>query len=212
MKLKLQDKKPKNEAVSGVVVGKDHNLFGGLPKLDWRRPLFGKKAAVIVGACILALIIIAVVLLVLNWPKSHSNNQTHKKQQNNANQIQQYIQTAQAFAAKGDYTDAEQMLEDSLSSTTSVQQKLSVYFMQSSIATDFNKYNDAENYAQKALKFDPNDSSPYISLAYIAKAQGDNKLAANYWQQAISKLNKDDPNYRSKLYEYQSQLAQVETQ
>ena len=48
--------------------------------------------------------------------------------------------------------------------------------------TPFNekKYNDAKMYADKALKLAPKSSTAYVTLAYLAQAQGDKASAKKY--------------------------------
>jgi len=109
----------------------------------------------------------------------------------------------------GQYANAEQAWQSQLSSTSTTEDKLNIYFEQSSTALQFKKYQDATNYANQAMSLNPNSSIPYVALANISMEEGNNAQAKQYWQQAINKLNPNDPGYNIMLEEYTQSLESI---
>lgn len=115
-------------------------------------------------------------------------------------------QKAQYYSDQGEYKLAEKIWNDELSKTKDTQSKLDIYFQQSAIATKYKKYNDAQKYADQAVSLAPKSSDSYVTMALLAKAQGDITSAKKYWQQAIDLLDKNRPGYSLILKDYQASL------
>jgi len=115
-------------------------------------------------------------------------------------------QKSQYFASNGEYNLAEKIWQDELTKTTDTPTKLSIYYMQSSIALKLKKYNDAQKYADQSLKLAPTSSTTYVTLAELSQAQGDKILAKNYWLQAIKFIDPKNPASNLIQRDYQSSL------
>jgi len=109
----------------------------------------------------------------------------------------------------GQYDKAEDAWQSQLSSSSSKEDKINIYFEQASTAIQFKNYSDATNYANKAKALDPNSPVPYVALANISLALGNKVQAKSYWQQAINNLNPNDPAYNIKLATYKHALESI---
>lgn len=118
-------------------------------------------------------------------------------------------QKAQYYSDQGEYKIAEKIWQDELSKTTDTPTKLSLYFLQSALAVKFKNYNDAKKYATEALVLSPKSSTPYVSLAQMAQAQGDKAAARQYWQQAINLIDPNDPAANLIKIDYQYNLDKL---
>lgn len=114
------------------------------------------------------------------------------------------------LADSGDYGAAEQALEAALPGAKDKTSRLSIYSQQSAVALQFKKYDDAKAYADKALQLDSGSTIPYVTLAHWAGAQGNKTLAIEYWQQAISRLDKSAPQYSLLQQEYEANVRSLE--
>lgn len=167
-----------------------------------------RKHLVFITAIILLIIFVVGVVLILYF--HHSNiNKIIPKEQSAGRQLTP-DQDYQYLASQGKYASAEQVLEQQLAKTNNVNDELTIYYQQSALAVSFKKYSDAEKYANEAKKLAPDSPIPYVSLAQLAKAQGDTAVSKQDWQQAITNLNPNVSGYNLIKQEYQTSLDNLQ--
>lgn len=115
-------------------------------------------------------------------------------------------QKAQYLASAGQYQAAQQAYQQQAASTTDTTTKLGVYYQQSSLAVENKDYTAAKTYANEAMQLDPNSPTPYVALAQIAQAQGNDSVAKQYYQDAINHVTPDMPGYNIIRADYQSEM------
>lgn len=198
------DKKGKKTGSEMVVGDGKHHLSDDVPQairlLKW------------IGIiCGIVLLCAAIVGLVVHFAKDHKSTPkratipTQKSQKVDVNSLDPEAKY-HYLASTGDYAGAEAALEGQLANANDTTSRLEVYSQQSAIALQFKHNDDAKKYADKAMQLDPNSDIPYSTLAYWAKAVGNKDAAKNYWEQAISKLDPNAPQYSLVQRQYQKNI------
>lgn len=151
-----------------------------------------------------------VLVLVLAWLFGGGKDKHTTTKQNpeliTTNQTLLPAQQAQVLRDKGDYSAAEQVWQKQLDQTQDTPGKLSIYYQMAQVALKFKRYDDATNYAAKAMLLDSKSYVPYAAYASIAEAKGDKASAKQYLEQAIAHIdpNLDGANLITR--DYQAQL------
>jgi tetratricopeptide (TPR) repeat protein len=113
-------------------------------------------------------------------------------------------------ADKGNYTAAKDLWEDQLGKVTTVKEKLNIYYQQSALGLRFKHYDEAKEFAEKAMKLSPNSPTAYVALAHIAEAEDNKDQAKSYWEKAIAHLSPSTPGYDLIKRDYQASLDALE--
>jgi tetratricopeptide (TPR) repeat protein len=123
--------------------------------------------------------------------------------------VSETAQDAYSSANKGDYVGAQQALDAKLANSSSNADKAQIYITQYTLALDAKKYDEAKDYADKAESVQPTDATAVL-LGDIALQNKDTAEARKYYELAISRLNKDNRSYPSRLKTYQVKLKAVQ--
>jgi len=115
-------------------------------------------------------------------------------------------QASQYLASIGEYKFAQKIWQNLLTVTNDTPTKINIYNLQTSLAIKFKKYNDAQKYADQSYKVAPDYSVTYVTMAYLAQAQGDKASAKKDWQLAIKFIDPNNPGSNIIQYDYQSSL------
>jgi tetratricopeptide (TPR) repeat protein len=118
------------------------------------------------------------------------------------------LQQSDSLAQTGDYSGAQKIVAEQIAKAPNATAKTGLYLQQASIALNAKNYTDAKKYAQAAESLQPNDNTASL-LGDVAALTGDKATAKQYYQTAISRLDKTANSYNTSLQDYQARLQEL---
>lgn len=121
--------------------------------------------------------------------------------------VPKYMDTQQKveyLSDKGEYSAALKVLTIRYNEAKSLTDKQSILYRQTALAIKFKEFEDAQAFIESSIELLPNTSTPYVSSAQLAEANGKKAEAIKYWEIAIRNLDKNSPSYNLVKRDYES--------
>lgn len=117
-------------------------------------------------------------------------------------------QKADYYVLKGQFSNAQAIYDAQLKAATTPQQKADAYTAKATTALSAKDYATARQLEAHADQLAPTAWTAQF-LGDIAAAQGDKSAAANYYQTALNRLDKNSPTYGYEANKIQAKLDGV---